>query len=179
MRALLPIAALAVVLAACAGPPIPAPIDDEIVCGDFEMGAARTKMEGSLQYPVRLRIMDGKSTIMKVVLPGLRTPDSPRAKSLIVDDDNAITLEWAQCENERAPRPAPEGPEKKPGKDKDRPSRDVTHFECGDAKVYKTEELHTKKHDPASHVIHFATPPNAACWTSEVPTTTSPDAGTP
>lgn len=160
----------------CAGPPIPSPIEGEPVCPDFEVGTARAKMVGSLKNPVRLRILDGKTVVMKITLPGLRSPTAPLARSLIADDNQEYTLEWAQCDNERAPRLASTNPKEKEG-------RDVTQYECGEAKVYKTDTLVTKKHDAASHVIHFAAPPNAACWTSELPPpavpTASPDAGAP
>jgi hypothetical protein len=147
----------------CAGPPIPAPIEGEPVCPDVEIGSAHTKMQGGLLYPVRLRILDGKNLMMKLVMPGKRQASDPGAHSLIPDDNAEYTLEWAQCPNERAPRAAGDNPKSKVK------SKDGTAYECGDAVVYKTETLATKKHDAASHKITFAPPPRMECWTSEAP----------
>lgn len=158
-RVLLGATCAALASLSCAGNPIPSPIENEIVCTDFEVGAAHTKMEGSLKHPVRLRILDGKAVIMKMILPGLRDAATTPARSLIADDNDSYTLEWAQCENERAPKPARGGA-------KDKESRDVTHYECGEATVYKTDTLTTKKHDAPSHKIQFAPPPEAVCWTT-------------
>lgn len=154
------IAALACALSSCAGPPIPAPIEDEPVCPDFQVGG--TQMEGSLRYPVRLRVMNGKTVVMRIVLPGLRTPSSPKASTFISDSNDTYTLEWAQCDNERAP--APVETNEKEAKKHEKERREILHYECGDGTVYKTEELKLKKHDASSHVVHFAPPPNGACW---------------
>ncbi|MEO5730264.1 MAG: hypothetical protein ABI134_10485, partial [Byssovorax sp.] len=114
----------------CAGPPIPAPIEGEPVCTDIEIGAAHSKMIGGLTYPVRLRILDGKNVMMKMIISGKRTPAEPPAHTLLPDDNAEYELEWAQCDNVRAPRP------EEPAVKSHRSSKDVTAYDCGDAKVY-------------------------------------------
>src|SRR6185295_14538831 len=71
-----------------------------------------------------------------------------------------------QCANERAPRPlnAPREP-----KDKSAEPKGAAEYICGDAAVYKTEKLVTKRGDAASRALRFATPPNAECWMTEGP----------
>src|SRR6476620_11931 len=99
--------ALAASVGACAGTPIPAPIEGEPVCPDIDIGTTHaTKMIGGLTYPVRLRILDGKNVMMKMILSGKRLPGDASAHTLLPDDNAEYTLEWAQCENVRAPRPA-------------------------------------------------------------------------
>ena len=155
--------ALAASVGACAGTPIPAPIESEPVCPDIDIGTGHpAKMIGGLTYPVRLRILDGKNVMMKMVLSGKRLPGDPSAHTLLPDDNAEYVLEWAQCDNMRSPRPA-SGPAKtRHG------GRDKTDYDCGDAKVYKTDKLVTKKHDAASHAFSFAAPPKAECWVSDV-----------
>lgn len=176
------LAALALI-PGCAGPPIPAPIEDEVVCPDFESGHA--SMEGGLKFPVRLRVMDGKRPVFRIVLTGRRHAGDPAPRSYIADDNEKYTVEWAQCANERAPRVAlPAGHTKKAHEAP--PIPDSTDYECGEATVYKTVPLVTKKGDRASHNLAFAPPPNATCWTSpsaaakrdgEVADAGAPDAG--
>lgn len=161
----------------CAGPPIPAPIEGLPVCPDFTTGGA--KMEGGLRYPVRLRVLDGKTVLFKTVISGLRHPDDPRPKTYIADDNARYQVEWGQCENPRAPRSASEQARTGKGHDKSRES-EGSGYDCGEAKIYKTDVLDTKKRDRASHVITFAPPPNAACWTGELaPPAITADAGAP
>src|SRR6516225_8954097 len=90
------LSALALALG-CAGPPIPAPIEGLPVCPDFMSG--NTKMEGSLRYPVRLKVLDGSNVLFRIVLSGLRRPDDPIPRSFVADDNARYTLEWAQCAN--------------------------------------------------------------------------------
>lgn len=171
----------------CAGPPIPSPIEDEPVCADVKLGAARTEMIGGLRHPVRVRILDGKSQILKLVLGGKRTPNDPSPRTLIADDSDEYTVEWAQCENERAPRPVDKGPKPKDQKSAEKSARanESAAYECGEAVVYKTEKLVTKKGDAASHVLKFMTPPKAECWMDDAPPPAllappaAPDAGAP
>lgn len=164
------ISALPLALTACAGPPITSPIDDEPVCPDFEVGSSHTKMFGSLRFPVQLSIKNGSTVAFKTTLHGLRTKADLASRVLLADDNETFTLEWAQCENERAPKPV-EGSSREP--------KGIAKYECGNATVYKTEQLVTKKGDPASHKIVFATPPNAACWQGTAPPPPPPDAGAP
>jgi hypothetical protein len=160
------LAALAFALGSgCAGPPIPAPIEGLPVCADFTTGGA--KMEGGLRYPVRLRVLDGKTVLYKTVISGLRRPDDARPKTYIADDNAHYQVEWAQCANPRAPRSATDSA--RTGKTHEKPHEsEVVGYECGEATVYKSEVLTTRKHDRASHVITFAPPPNPTCWAGEV-----------
>ena len=116
-------------------------------------------MQGSLQYPVQLTILEGKKTIFKTTLIGIhldaKTGAPNRRAHVLLPDDNAeYTLEWAQCENERAPRPASAQHE----------AKEAAQYECGNAAAYKTETLVTKRHDAPSRKIAFAAPPKPQCW---------------
>jgi len=163
----------------CAGPPIPAPIEGEPVCPDVEIGAGHSKMVGGLRYPVRMRVLDGKDVMMRIVMSGKRSAEAQPSRTFLVDDNAEYTVEWAQCVNEQAPHPPPEGPKGGPVQ-----QRAEAAYECGEAQVYKTDKLVTKKGDAASHVITFAAPPKAECWQSEAPAAApalqnagAPDAG--
>ena len=153
-------------LSGCAGPPIPAPIEGEPVCPDFESG--HTMMVGGLKYPVRLRVLSGKKPIFRIVLNGRRHPSDPPTHTFIADDNETYTLEWAQCANERAPRSVAAATHEKKGHETPA-SREAAGYECGDATVYATSTLVTRKGDRASHTIKFATPPNAACLEAAPP----------
>lgn len=153
----------------CAGPPIPAPIEGEPVCADIEIGAAHAKMIGGLTHPVRLRILDGKDVMMKMILSGKRAPADPAAHTLLPDDNAEYTLEWAQCSNERAPRPITPS-----SKTRGAAGKDTTAFDCGEATIYKTDKLVTKKHDAASHVFAVPPPPKTDCWVGEAPQVAPP-----
>ncbi|MEP7126459.1 MAG: hypothetical protein ABJE95_36345, partial [Byssovorax sp.] len=155
--------ALTASVQACAGTPIPAPIESEPVCPDIDIGTGHpAKMIGGLTYPVRLRVLDGKNVMMKMILSGKRLPTDPSSHTLLPDDNAEYVLEWAQCDNVRSPRPA-----NAPSKTR-RAGKDTTAYDCGDAKIYKTDKLVTKKHDAASHAFSFAAPPKADCWVSDV-----------
>jgi hypothetical protein len=140
---------------ACAGPPAPQPIEGEPICADFEVG--RTKMQGSLRFPVTLVIKEEDTLLSRTTLMGLRDAKTTKSHALLRDEDSEVTLEWAQCENQRAPRAVNAG----------RDPKDATAFECGQTKVYKTEKLTIRKGDPASRVVRFAEPPNVTCWNAE------------
>lgn len=156
--------ALALVLSACSGPPIPTPLTGEPVCEDFEIGATKARLEGGLKNPVLLTVKEGESTLFKSTLLGLRTPKSTPTRVLLPDDDGEYTVEWAQCANTRAPRSS------EASRDTKHATKTTTAYECGEAKVYKTETLKTKKGDRATHALTFPAPPNPQCWTSETPT---------
>lgn len=164
------LSALPLALAACAGPPITSPIEGEPVCADFEVGTARTKMIGGLRFPVQLTIKRGSDVAFKTTLAGLRNQGDLATRVLLSDDDDTLTLEWAQCENERAPKPI---------EAVGREQKGIAKYECGKAEVYKTEQLATKKGDPKSHAITFVAPPNPACWQSTTPPPEPADAGAP
>lgn len=165
------LAALPLALASCAGPPTVTAVEGEPICPDFVVGAAQTKMVGGLRYPVELTIKDGSNVVFKATILGRRTEKDPAARVLVSDDNATLTLEWAQCENERAPSPAEAA-----GRDK----KAVAKYECGKAEPYKTEQLTTKRGDQKSHAITFQAPPNAACWEGAPPAAPEPpDAGAP
>lgn len=156
-------------IAACAGPPTTSAIEGEPVCPDYEIGAARTKMAGGLRYPVLLVIKSGSNTVFKTTITGRRSEKDAAARFLLSDDNETYTVEWSQCENERASKAAESA-----GRDQ----KGMAKYECGTAAPYKTEQLVTKKGDPASHTLHFPEPPNSACWQS-VTATPAADAGAP
>lgn len=163
------IAVLPLALAACAGPAKTTAIEGEPVCPDFEVGAAHTKMNGSLRFPVFLSIKSGSQLVFKTTIMGRRTEASPNSRILLADDNETFTVEWAQCENERAPVPL---------EAVGRGTKDPAKYECGKSTVYKTEELVTKKGDPKTHVLTFQPPPNGACLQTVAPSE-APDAGAP
>jgi hypothetical protein len=149
----------------CAGQPFAAPIQDEPICSDFELGGGHVKMEGALEYPIQVRFLEGKTQLQRVVLHGRRGADAKLPKSFLPDDNAELTVEWAQCSNQWAPRPASTRPA---AHEHERDSSETTKYECGEATVYKTETLVIKKKDSASHVVHFALPKNnAGCWKSD------------
>ncbi|WP_437650559.1 hypothetical protein [Sorangium sp. So ce362] len=155
---------------ACGGPPTPSPIEGEPICPDFEIGAARAPMRGSLRFPIALTVREGKEPITRTTLTGRRSKDDPANRILLGDEDAEYEIEWAQCENERAPR----------ARKQVRGTKDASEYECGNAAVYKTDKLVTRKGDAASRTVHFAAPPKPACWESELPPAgalPSPDAG--
>ncbi|WP_437492401.1 hypothetical protein WME75_17930 [Sorangium sp. So ce1014] len=155
---------------ACGGPPTPSPIEGEPICPDFEIGAARAPMRGSLRFPVALTVRDGKDPITRTTLTGRRSKDDPANRILLGDEDAEYEIEWAQCENERAPRARKQA----------RDTKDAAEYECGNAAVYKTDKLVTRKGDAASRTVRFAAPPKPECWESEIPPAEpppSPDAG--
>ena len=170
------IVALALALG-CAGPRIPAPIEGIPLCPDFTVG--RTLMAGSLRFPVRLRVLDGKTLLFKTVISGLRHPEDPRPQSYIADDNASYTVEWAQCSNPRAPRPVTEPATGPKAHDKAKPRGEGEGtYECGEATIYKADGvLATRKGNKASHVITFLPPPNPACWVDEAAPPAEVDAG--
>ncbi|WP_437971419.1 hypothetical protein WMF04_19875 [Sorangium sp. So ce260] len=156
--------------AACGGPPTPSPIEGEPICADFEVGATRAPMRGSLRFPVTLTVRDGKDPITRTTLTGRRSKDDPASRILLGDEDAEYEIEWAQCENERAPR----------ARTLARDTKDTAEYACGNAAVYKTDKLVTRKGDAASRTVRFAAPPKPECWESELPPAApapSPDAG--
>ncbi|WP_437321041.1 hypothetical protein [Sorangium sp. So ce385] len=153
------LALLLLASAACGGPPTPSPVEGEPICPDFEVGATRAQMRGSLRFPVALTVRDGKDPITRATLTGRRSKDDPVSRILLADEDAEYELEWAQCENERAPR----------ARTLSRETKDTAEYACGNATVYKTDKLVTRKGDAASRTVHFAAPPKPECWESELP----------
>jgi hypothetical protein len=169
-------ALLAVLAAGCAGSPIPAPIEGEPVCPDFQ--SRGVLMAGGLRYPVRVRVLEGKTVLYRTILPGLRASGGKQPSTYIVDDNAEYTVEWAQCENERAPHPATSAAHEQKARSKLHEDEGAG-YECGEGKIYKQDKLVTRKHDAASHVIKFVPPPNPACWEGEAPAAPAADTGAP
>ncbi len=173
--ALAALTAAALLSAACAGPVTPSPVEGEPVCPDFEFGATRVKMRGSLRHPVQVTVLKGDKVLSKAILYGLREPGAPGSRVLVPDDNGEYSVQWAQCDNERVPRPV--------ARTKD--TGEVAQYECGNAVAYKTDTLTTKRGDESSRRLTFATPPKTECWVSEAPAAAAtadagapPDAGT-
>lgn len=164
---------------ACSGPPVPSPVDGEPICGDFEVGATHAKMRGGLRFPVRLSIAEGKTPVMKTTIVGLRVASDTPTRILLPDTDGEFSIEWAQCENERATRPIEASKDPRKEAMHEREAKDATAYECGTATVYKTESIKTRKHDIGSHALSFAAPPKLDCWQSEAPVVQAMDAGVP
>jgi len=162
----------------CAGPRFPAPIEGVPICEDFTLG--HTLMVGGLQFPVRMRVLNGKTVVFQTTIPGLRHAKDTIPSTYIADDNASLKVEWSQCSNEHAPRSVAE-------LDRETKAREKGHeqetegmgYQCGDAKVYATTPLETKKGDRASHVIHFAPPPKPECWTAAPSAAAALDAGAP
>ncbi|WP_437291281.1 hypothetical protein [Sorangium sp. So ce406] len=157
---------LSLCTAACGGPPSPSPIEGEPVCADFEIGATRAPMRGSLRFPVTLTVLEGADPITRTTITGRRSSDDPATRILLADDDAEYEIQWAQCENQRAPR----------ARTLARDTKDTAEYACGNAAVYKTDKLVTRKGDAASRRVHFAAPPKPECWESELPAAESPPA---
>jgi hypothetical protein len=136
-------------------------------------------MEGGLRHPVRLRILDGSTVLFKALLLGKTSPSDRGVRSFIIDASDTYTVEWAECSNERAPRTLAAASRDKRGRESAAARDEGTVYECGDAKVYKTEKLRTVRANPASHVVHFQAPPGMACWASDVAVSADRDAGAP
>jgi hypothetical protein len=144
-------------------------IEGEPVCADYEVGVTRTKMQGSLRFPVMLTIKDGDTPVMKAMILGRRAEADPHTRVVLSDSNEEYNVEWAQCENERASKPAVGGSD----------SKDASRYECGSAAVYSSEKLVTKKGDAASHGLKFVAPPKPECWMSDAAAAGPADAGAP
>jgi hypothetical protein len=140
--------------AACSGPPVPTPLEFEPICADYKDKADQA-MLGGMRVPVVLTLRDGKKDVQKTTIKGLPGPKAPPTQILLPDADAEYTVEWAQCANQRPERPVKDGPD--------------ARWQCGDAKVYKTEKLVTKKGDLSTHALKFGIPPDATCWIGEPP----------
>lgn len=167
-------ALLAASLVACSNDQLRSGVTGEPVCPDFTLGGVDNKMRGGLRQPVQVRVLDDDDPVVRVLILGKRVEAEPSVRVILPDADAAYTVEWAQCSNERASVPL------RAGKTQE---RELTAYECGEAKVYKTDPLVTKKGDRASHELTFQPPPNPACWTDERPAepppapAAAPDAG--
>ncbi|MFT3772447.1 MAG: hypothetical protein QM820_44200 [Minicystis sp.] len=146
----------AIALSACSGPPVPSPIEDEEICGDYESTSGE-KMAGGMRVPVQLSVLAGRKPVFATTLRGLRDPKAPKTQIMLPDADAEYTVEWAQCATPQPARKLKEGPD--------------PAYQCGAAKVYKTEKLVTKKGDEKSRSVRFALPPDATCMIGALPPT--------
>jgi hypothetical protein len=164
--------------AGCSGPPVATGVTAEPVCADFELGVAHTKMRGGLRVPVSLVVKEGDDVVMRTTVYGLRHDKDLPTRVVLPDANEEYTVEWAQCENERAPRPV-EDPTAIAGKSTVTPRREgPVDYECGNSVVYKTDKLVTTRGNPASHALTYPPPPKPECWQSDAPAA-APDAGAP
>lgn len=150
----------------CSGPPVPSPIQGEPVCPDFEVGAVRsTRMRGGLRFPITVTLRQGKSVVSHAVLEGLRANDARPTLVSLPNGNESYIVEWAQCENEQAPRPVVGDHTRKGAPE----ARAATPYECGKPVPYKTDQLITKKGDLATHALTLPPPPMPGCWTGDAP----------
>ncbi|AKT40034.1 hypothetical protein [Chondromyces crocatus] len=146
--------------AACGGPPTASPVEGEPVCADFEFGASRARMRGSLRLPVQVTILDGKDVLNKMILDGRREQETSPSQVLIPDTNGEFEVQWAQCVNEPAPRPVAKTPDQK---------GDTPAYECGETTPYKTETISVRRGDATTRKLTFATPPKLDCWAPDAP----------
>ena len=143
---------LLVLLGACTKPPpVPSPIDDETVCGDYEIAATHARMHGGMRKPVVLTVLAGKDVVAQKILTGSSGVKAAKTMILLPDADAEYQLDWAQCAARLGPYPA---------------EQPVPVIEC-EAPVYKSEKLVTKKGNAASRTLKFLLPPEAGCWLDE------------
>ncbi|HVK64788.1 MAG TPA: hypothetical protein VM694_09945, partial [Polyangium sp.] len=131
-------ALLAGSLTACSNSQVTSSVTGEPVCADFALGGATNKMRGGLRQPVRVTVFDDDEQVARVLLLGKRTEGDAGVRIVLADTNTEYKVEWAQCANERASVPLRAGKT---------PERELTSYECGEAKVYKTDPLVTKKGD--------------------------------
>ena len=143
----------------CTAQKVSAPVEGEPVCPDFDIGASHAHMKGGLRKPIKVTVLDDGDPISDRVLLGRRNPDDAAAR-LSVRDGRTYEVEWAQCENERAPRPL-KGDTSRRG--------DMASYDCGKTKPYAKTKLDIKRGDVASRIIRFMPPADAACWSDTVP----------
>ena len=157
MRFVPTLAALAL-LAGCTSARVTATLEGEPVCVDFELGAAQTKLKGALQYPVKITVLDGKTTVSERIALGKRTAADPASVLVVQDENETYAVKFAQCANAFAPQPLSAVSEKDPKRRDDR-----TNYECGDAKVYKEISVEVRKGQPKTRVIPWKAPPESRC----------------
>lgn len=157
VRCLVSLMALGLVVA-CTSARVTATLDGEPVCSDFEVGAAKSKLKGALRRPVKVTVLDGKTTVSERIVLGKRS-EGDLASVLVVQDENeTYTVRFAQCGNDFAPQPIATSV------DKDAKRRDdFTTYDCGDAAVYKEIQVEVKAGKPETRVISWQTPPETAC----------------
>jgi hypothetical protein len=144
-----------------------APVDGEPVCPDFDIGASQTKMKGGLRKPIRVTVLDDGDPVSTRILLGRRTTDDAPAKLSVEDDDKIYEVEWAQCANERAPKPLKA--------ETTRTNSETATYACGEAKSYAKSKLEVKAGNVASRSISFVAPATPECWSDTAPPATSPE----
>jgi hypothetical protein len=159
-------------MASCAGPPVSSAITGEPVCADYSIGVGGAKLKGGLRFPVRVTVLDDDDPITKVLIFGKHNASAPNPKLILPDTDATYKVEWSQCGNEHLTAAVTAT------KAKSLRTDGATAYDCGEAKVYKTGTLTTKKGDPASHALAFEAPPAAECWQDAKPDAVV-DAGVP
>lgn len=165
------LALLLTLASACTSPSVAGDVQGEPVCPDFELGAARTKMKGSLEKPVKISVVEDDEVRWERVLLGKRTPADADPKFVVEDDDETYTIRWAQCPNAFAPKRV----------DMQMRAEDITSsYACGEAVTYHEQPLEVRQGDPSSRVVSWVAPPEPECWTSSVPEADGEDdAGAP
>ena len=144
----------------CTNPSVAGEIKGEPVCPDFELGAARTKMKGSLKKPVQISVLEDDEVRWERVLLGKRTAEDADPKFVVEDGNETYNIRWAQCPNVFAPQRVDL---------KMRPEDISSSYGCGEAVTYHEQQLEVRKGDPSSRVLEWVAPPEPACWTSAVP----------
>jgi hypothetical protein len=149
---------------ACTSARVTATLDGEPVCADFEVGAAKAPLKGALRKPVKVTVLDGKTTVSERIVLGKRTPNDAASVLVVQDENETYSVRFAQCGNDFAPQPIGASV------DKDAKRReDFTSYDCGDAAVYKEIPLEVKAGKPDSRVIPWQAPPEPACLGSVAP----------
>jgi hypothetical protein len=154
---LVPLFALA---AGCTNPSVAGEIKGEPVCPDFELGAARTKMKGSLRKPVQISVIEDDEVRWERVLLGKRTAADADPKFVVEDGNETYTIRWAQCPNVFAPQRV---------ELQLRPEDIASSYGCGEAVSYQEQPLEVRKGDASSRVLTWMPPPEPECWESAVP----------
>jgi hypothetical protein len=126
-------------------------------------------MRGGLRQPVRVTVLDDGDVVTRVLVYGRRTEADPSRRLVLPDADAEYTVEWGQCENERASEPLKGKPNE----------REAAGYDCGNSPAYKTDKLVTKKGDRSPHPLAFVPPPKPECWVDERPPEEAADAGAP
>ncbi len=161
------ISALAAVLSlaglGCTGSTVPWTFEAEPVCADFKVGASSDVSRGGLKKPIRATFKSGNDVVARVVIYGLRARNDAATPLLLPDSNAEYDVEWAECENERAPVVV----------SKNKPFD--TKYECGEAKVYSTVKVQTKSGEP-NRKLAVTMPPAAPCWEAATATAPAPSA---
>jgi hypothetical protein len=111
-------------------------------------------MLGGVRVPVVMTIRRGQAEVQRTTLFGLPSSKGSGTQILLPDADAEYAVEWAQCAHQRPERPRKDGPD--------------PAWQCGEAKVYRTDKLVTRKGDAGTHKLAYALPPDATCWIGDV-----------